>query len=242
MQNSTGNYTLKSKYAPDAPASDVPEVSADAGSAKLPPRGRVRLSRQFDPHLSPEATLLGRQLNLARSVRGHKSAKADRRPVRNAPPWMRYRVNKGTAMFDYEVYFDDSGTHAESSLAVAPCYVSSKTQWKEFNRNRTDVLKDKGFEYFHTADFMLDPKQGRKPFCDWPCEKRQRVYRKLASIIRQRTRCEFAVCVPKDVYDKHASDEMNRNYAKDHYAFAVKCCLGLIWRWRMTFDVTSAMY
>jgi len=144
-------------------------------------------------------------------------------------------------MFDFEIYFDDSGTHAESPIAVAACYVSSKTQWDHFNRNWSDVLKDEGFEYFHMADFMLNPKKGHKPYCDWDSDKKERVYRKLASIIRLRTRCEFAVSVPKDIYDKHASDDMKKNYAKDHYAFAVKCCLGLIWRWRMDFNVTAPM-
>lgn len=145
------------------------------------------------------------------------------------------------AMFNFEVYFDDSGTHTESPIAVAACYVSSKTQWDNFYRNWTEVLKDEDFDHFHMADFMLDPKWGHKPFCDWDRAKRDRVYRRLASIIRIRTRCEFAVTVPKDVYDKHASDEMKKNYAKDHYAFAVKCCLGLIWRWRMDFNVTAPM-
>jgi hypothetical protein len=38
------------------------------------------------------------------------------------------------SMLELEVYFDDSGTDANSSVAVASCYVSTKDQWDAFNR------------------------------------------------------------------------------------------------------------
>jgi hypothetical protein len=50
-----GTNIPKPKYTPAAPAPDVPEVSADEPSAKIPPRGRVQLARQLNQHLTPEA-------------------------------------------------------------------------------------------------------------------------------------------------------------------------------------------
>jgi hypothetical protein len=51
-----GNYILKPKY---TPAGTRPQTylkfSAGEPSANILPRGRVRLTRQFDPHLSPAA-------------------------------------------------------------------------------------------------------------------------------------------------------------------------------------------
>jgi hypothetical protein len=35
-------------------------------------------------------------------------------------------------MFTFETYWDDSGTNKESPIAVAACYVATKTQWDEF--------------------------------------------------------------------------------------------------------------
>ena len=39
------------------------------------------------------------------------------------------------AMFEIELYFDDSGTDGNTPVAVAACYVSTKKQWDEFVRN-----------------------------------------------------------------------------------------------------------
>jgi len=145
------------------------------------------------------------------------------------------------ATFEHEIYFDDSGTHAGSPIAIAACYVSSKTQWHEYNRNWTDVLLEEGLDSFHMADFMLHPTVGKKPFCNWDEEKRWRVYRKLSAVIRVRARKGFALAVPKDVYDKNAPEDLKQYYAKDHYAFAVKCCIGLIWKWRMQYKIATPM-
>jgi hypothetical protein len=50
-----GTYIPKPRYTPAAPPPDVPTFSTDEPSANILPRGRLRLTRQFDPHLSPEA-------------------------------------------------------------------------------------------------------------------------------------------------------------------------------------------
>jgi len=80
-------------------------------------------------------------------------------------------------MFNIEVYFDDSGTHAESPIAVAACYAATKTQWDEFVRNWDDARREEGFDVFHMADFAAKPERGIKPFCDWSPEKRHRKWR-----------------------------------------------------------------
>ena len=142
---------------------------------------------------------------------------------------------------DYEVYFDDSGTHAESGVAVATCYLASQVQWKEFVRNWDDVRKEEGFDVFHMADFMLNPERQVKPFCDWDNKKKERVYRKVAAIIRIRAQRGFGLAVTKKDYDDFATDEVKSHYAKDHYAYAVKCVIGLIREWRERWSVIRPM-
>jgi hypothetical protein len=67
-------------------------------------------------------------------------------------------------MLELEVYFDDSGTHDRSNTALAACYISTKKQWDNFNRNWKETLDDEGLEYFHTGDYFTAKQQ---PSCDW---------------------------------------------------------------------------
>jgi hypothetical protein len=57
-------------------------------------------------------------------------------------------------MFDFEVHFDDSGTDANTPVAVAACYISSKEQWDEFVRNWDEVRETEGFDVFHMCEFV----------------------------------------------------------------------------------------
>jgi hypothetical protein len=49
------------------------------------------------------------------------------------------------------------------------------------------------------------------------------------------------VAIPKTVYDQYAPEKCKALYAKNHYTFAVKCCIGLIWRWRMQRKIIEPM-
>lgn len=141
-------------------------------------------------------------------------------------------------VFEFEMYCDDSGTDGDSPIAVAACYVSSKSQWDEFVRNWDEVLRDEGFECMHMAEFVAKPAAGHKPFCDWDNTKKDRVYGKLASIINTRVRKGFGIAIPKDAFDKAASKHFREHYANDHYTYAVHCCIGLIADWRAQYGVT----
>lgn len=144
-------------------------------------------------------------------------------------------------MFEFEVYFDDSGTDCGTPVAVAACYVSSKQQWAEFVRNWDEVRAKEGFDGFHMAEFVAKPEAGHKPFCDWDNEKKQRVYGKLASIINTRVRKGFAIAVPKKPFDQHVFPEFKEQYAADHYTWAVKTVMGLLEDWRKQFNITVPM-
>jgi len=56
------------------------------------------------------------------------------------------------------IYFDDSGTHAQSSVAIAAAYVGSVEQWKFFERDWKDANAAEHFGVFHMADFSAHAK------------------------------------------------------------------------------------
>jgi hypothetical protein len=152
----------------------------------------------------------------------------------------RTHVEWWLAMFELELYFDDSGTDSGTPVAVAACYVAKKSQWDEFVRNWDQVMADEGFTMFHMAEFVAKPEMKHKPFCDWSKEKKDRVYRKLASIINTRALKGFAVAVPKQPFDDYVFDEF-RLYAQNHYVFAVKSVMGFIDNWRQQHSITIPM-
>lgn len=141
------------------------------------------------------------------------------------------------AMFEFELYCDDSGTDGNSVIAAAACYVSSKRQWDEFIRNWDQVAKDEGFPYFHMTNFMAKAEAGHKPYCDWDNTKKSRVYGKLASIINTRARQGFGIAIPKAAFDAAAPKHFRDHYARDHYTYAVMCCLGMVADWRAKYKI-----
>ena len=51
------------------------------------------------------------------------------------------------------IYFDDSGTHSQSSVAVAACYVAPTDQWTHFERDWKLIADDEYIAVLHMADF-----------------------------------------------------------------------------------------
>jgi Protein of unknown function (DUF3800) len=143
--------------------------------------------------------------------------------------------------FENEVYFDDSGTDAQSPIAVAACYVARKAQWDEFVRNYDDLRMLHGFDEFKMSEFVAKPEAGHKPFCDWDNGKKELVYRKIAGTINLRVRHGFAIAVPKKAFDKYTTPEFRANHAADHYVWAVHNVLAAISFWRERYGETTPM-
>ena len=142
---------------------------------------------------------------------------------------------------EHEVYFDDSGSDKTSPIAVAACYIAKKTQWDEFIRNWDEVRAVEEFDFFHMSHFVAKPDQGHKPFCDWNKEKKDRVYRKLAGTINLRIKQGLAVTVPKESFDQLADEEFKKDFAHDHYSWAVTTLLAYIEQWRKQYNITTPM-
>lgn len=143
-------------------------------------------------------------------------------------------------MFEFEVYFDDSGTDNGTPVAVAACYVAKQNQWDEFVRNWNDVSTEEEFEMFHMAEFVAKPEMGHEPFCHWDNTKKSRVYAKLASIINTRVQKGFAIAILKKPFDEFVFDEF-KQYAENHYVWAAKSVMGFLDTWRQRYSISEPM-
>ncbi len=131
----------------------------------------------------------------------------------------------------YETYFDDSGTNAQSDIAIAACYVSTESGWRNFVKEWDRARDEEGFDVFHMAEFIAPREQGHKPWCDWDNPRKDRVYTRLATIINENKRIGLAAAVPKAVYNK-VPERIREHYGQEHYTFAVRMCLMGIANWR----------
>jgi hypothetical protein len=131
----------------------------------------------------------------------------------------------------YETYLDDSGTNAQSEIAIAACYVSTESGWRQFVKEWDVVRYEEGFDAFHMAEFVAPRDQGHKPWCDWDNPKKDRVFQRLAKIINDNKRTGIGVALPKSIYND-VPQRIRDHYGNEHYTFAVRMCLLQIYMWR----------
>jgi Protein of unknown function (DUF3800) len=141
------------------------------------------------------------------------------------------------AMLDFEVYFDDSGTHSESEIAVASCYIAPRNQWDSFVRNLDEAREKHGFDCFHMADFMARQKE----FIQWDDRKGARALESVSCIIKTRITVGFSCAVPKKSWDQYMPDRYKAVVGGRHYTFAVRSVMGIIEQWRKKFAYTQPM-
>lgn len=128
------------------------------------------------------------------------------------------------------VYFDDSGTHEQSEIAVAACYVSDVRRWRDFESAWLSILAEAGIAEhgFHMADFVAHA----KPYDTWPADKREKVFRALLSVINKYAFEGAIAAVVKADYDKLVPKKLREKLGAYHYTFAVQSCLAQIEYWR----------
>ncbi|MFI5095142.1 MAG: DUF3800 domain-containing protein [Candidatus Acidiferrales bacterium] len=137
----------------------------------------------------------------------------------------------GDGIMAFTLYFDDSGTHDQSSTAVAACFVATVNQWKELERKWSKVGAEEGFSRFHMADFAATPP--RREFAGWSDEKRRRVLDRLLVIIDAHVYSGFSFGVVKRDYDDIVPESLKRtHFGAFHYTFALRSCIGSMGTWR----------
>ncbi|MGB8064512.1 MAG: DUF3800 domain-containing protein [Candidatus Sulfotelmatobacter sp.] len=140
-------------------------------------------------------------------------------------------------MAKWLVYFDDSGTHLGSEIAVAACYIAPAQQWRRFDSAWNKVRQAESFDVFHMAEFVARSSD----FKGWDDQKRDRVIRRLIGIINQYTTQGFAIALPKSDYDAVIPEDFKKKLGTHHYTWCVKMCFGEIEKWRQGCSLSDPM-
>jgi hypothetical protein len=138
------------------------------------------------------------------------------------------------------LYCDDSGTHAQSPVAVAACYVAPVLQWEHFVKDWNSANEAENFGVFHMADFVAKKEQFARP--EWlDNEKRKRIICRLINIIGTRAKHGFFSAIEKEGYDREVPQEFRdkRKLGNNHYTFAVRMAMAKMLKWRMTYGYTT---
>ena len=136
----------------------------------------------------------------------------------------------------FTFYCDDSGTHSQSEIAVAACFVAECIQWEHFVKDWNRANDAENFGVFHMTDFVAKKKQFASP--EWQDdEKRDRTIKRLINIITTRRRMGFFTAVEKAGYDAEVPRDLRDRFklGNTHYTFAVRMCLAKVLKWRMKY-------
>jgi hypothetical protein len=135
----------------------------------------------------------------------------------------------------FTAYFDESGTHTDSSILSLGVYISTNEQWREFEREWREVLDDAGITFFHMAKY--ESRHGE--YKDWDNEKRVRVIKRLLGIIKRRVRIGIVSCLIYSAYDELIkSDPARLAFFGTPYAFNVHMCMKSISIWAERFSLS----
>ena len=137
----------------------------------------------------------------------------------------------------WTAYFDDSGTHKDSSVAVAACLLSDYRRWARVDQEWHDAANDErdGFDVFHMNYFH----SGQKEFWNWDADKKNRVLGNLIEIIGKNVLFATTTAVVKDDYDRLVAGKLREKLGDNHYTFAVQACLYDIQRYRVIIHMGS---
>jgi hypothetical protein len=137
-------------------------------------------------------------------------------------------------------YFDDSGTHKESDIAVAACLVSDDRRWDRFGPSWNRVLEEAGMadDGFHMAEFVAH----KPPFDAWDAQRREAVIKALISTINRHALVGMATAVVKTDYDRFVTGELRRRLGDLHYTFAVESCLAFVEEWMKRTSLVQPVY
>lgn len=134
-------------------------------------------------------------------------------------------------MASVAAYFDDSGTHLQSDVAVAACLISDVRRWELFETEWKSILSEAGILEcgFHMADFVAR----KPPFDAWEESKRDDVIKELVAAIGSRALDGMVTAVIKSDYDRLVTGKLREKLGRHHYTFAIQSCLAFIEQWRL---------
>jgi len=130
-------------------------------------------------------------------------------------------------------YFDDSGTHTSSPVALVAAWVSPAPQWKKLVREWNKAKDEFGFQTLHMAELMAN--NPKSEFADkdyWNEGRKAKLLKRLREIIGKHAGQGFENSVTRKDYDDLVKGENRPHLGHFHYTYAVEGCIGEIEKWR----------
>lgn len=125
----------------------------------------------------------------------------------------------------------NSGTHAQSDIAVAACFISDVRRWGDFETKWREALEDYGIAQsgFHMTDFVAH----EGPF-DRSDKERDGLIKRLVDIITERQDTVLGgmvSAVAKSDYDSLVTGRLREKLGVYRYTFAIQICMAMIEEW-----------
>jgi hypothetical protein len=114
----------------------------------------------------------------------------------------------------FDVYLDESGTHAGSPALTVAGYLSVAERWGVFSAQWQTMLDDFGIKMFH----MTSLANHAPPFDTWGESRRRELFATAVSIINPNVLASFAFTVPMFLYDDDSVfPEFAKAFVSDAY-------------------------
>lgn len=127
----------------------------------------------------------------------------------------------------FQAYFDESGTHRDSSVVVMAGFLAPDKQWTRFQSEWDKALQQAGIPFFH----MVDYENRQKQFKDWGNDERINQLKKFLGIIKRRVTIPVVAAVRTKDYEEAELWKHDINAPKNPYAFCAIMCLQTIATW-----------
>ena len=126
-----------------------------------------------------------------------------------------------------EAYFDESGSHADSSILCVAGYVLQVDQARRLEAEWASVLSRFSLPYFH----MSECAHGTQHFKALSKEQRIEAEKMMIGIIKRRVEKGFAITVDVPAFGELISSDRQRDIVGDPYTYCVKTCFNSIAHW-----------
>jgi hypothetical protein len=144
----------------------------------------------------------------------------------------------------YTLYYDESGSPDDTIAVVVAGFVASDEQWKEFERNWNDTLKQFGVSLFHMREFA----HSRGEFARWKdhlkveSQKQERQYflGQLVGHILLRARRSFAHSVLMRDYREVNKEYLLSDGGITPYALCGRTCVARSSIWAQKYGIPES--
>jgi len=128
----------------------------------------------------------------------------------------------------FTLYFDDSGTHHESDIAVAACLIAPDVKWEAIHTRWNEIILREKLDKSKAGCFhMAACVSGKQPPYDsWSGEKKRSVYREFLALMAEATEFGFSSYVSKAAHERFIANRHSALVGARPYTYAVRTCIG----------------